>query len=113
MGLHDPAMPGTLGPDLARAAVVLRSSNPQASALEVLDACFRQRTGRISDFGQAVEPGEPFALLISEAFDGGVTAEQWAWVQDPTADPALVAALLKYWRTVVLPRFATRYGLSL
>lgn len=71
------------------------------------------RRGGLSDFGQAVEPGEPFALLIAEAFEGGMPAEQWAWVQDPTADTALVDAMLKFWCTTVLPRFAARYGLEL
>ena len=70
-------MTGTIGPDVARAVVALHSSHPQSTALDILDVCLRQRTGRVSDFGPAVEPGEPFALFIADAFDKGMTRDEW------------------------------------
>ena len=106
-------MTGTIGPDVARAAVALHGSHPQSTALDILDVCLRQRTGRVSDFGPAVEPGEPFALLIADAFDKGMTRDEWLWVKNPSADPKLVAALIQIWKTDVLPRFTAHYGLTL
>ncbi len=44
-------MPGTISPDVARAAVALHRSHPHAPVLDVLVTVMRQRTGSLSDFG--------------------------------------------------------------
>lgn len=105
-------MPGTIGPDVARAALALRRSHPQASARDVLDVCLRQRTGSVDDFGPDIEAGQPFALLVAEAFDKAMTPHDWAAAANPNADPALTQALRQIWRVQVLPRFAAAYGLT-
>jgi len=98
---------------VARAALAIHGSHPRAPALGILDVCLRQRNGRVSDLGPAVEAGEPFALLIDDAFDKGITRDEWPWVKSPLADPKLVAALRQVWKTEVLPRFAAHFGLTL
>lgn len=106
-------MMGTIGPAVARAALALHSSHPGVPALEVLSVCLRQRAGRVADFGPAVEPGEPFALLITDAFDKSMKRDEWLWVKSPGADPKLVAALRQIWQTDVLSKFAAHCGLTL
>jgi len=82
-------------------------------ALDIPNVCLRKRTGRVSGFGPAVGPGEPFALLIADAFDKGITRDEWLWVDSPLADPKLAEALRQLWKTEVLPRFAAHYSLTL
>ena len=104
-------MSGTIGPDVARAAVALHRSHPNVPAVDVLDVCLRQRTGRLADFGDELRPGSPFALIVAEAFDRGMAAQDWLLATNPNSDPALVAALVRIWETYVLPSFAAHYGL--
>jgi len=106
-------MIGNIGPDVARAALAIHASHPKAPALDILNVCLGQRTGCVSDLGPAVEAGEPFALPIADAFDKGMTRDEWLWVDSPLADPKLVAALRQPWKTEVLPRFAAHYSLTL
>lgn len=105
-------MVNTISPDVARAAVSLRRSHPQAPALEVLDVVMRQRTGSLQDFGDAIRPGSDFGAIIAAAFDQGMAPTDWNLVNHPNSDPALVAALTQVWDTYVLPRFAAHYGLG-
>src|SRR6187431_3253801 len=82
-------MTGTLGPDVARAAVAFRRNHPEVPALNILGVCMRQRSGCVRDFGDALGPGAEFAALLTEAFSASNHGRQ-AW-------------------TEVLPWFAARY----
>ena len=104
-------MAGTIGPDVASAAVSLRRSHSHVSAVDVLDVVMRKRTGSLADFGDSIEPATPFGFLIAEAFDDGMAPRDWALVTHPNTDPALVAALLRVWKDEVLTAFAARYSL--
>jgi hypothetical protein len=103
----------TIGPDVATAAAALRRSHPHVTARQLLDLVLDQRTGAVADFGAAIAPGHPFALLVAEAFDRGMSPDEWAAWTSPGADPLLVTALLQVWHSEVLPRFAAAYGLTL
>jgi len=59
---------------------------------------------------EATAPWTPFGRLIAEAFDRGMTPEEWVSLTRPTADPMLVSALLEVWGTQVMPRFMARFG---
>jgi hypothetical protein len=96
----------TLSPNVARAAVGLRASHPGVPTLEVLDLVLRDRTDSMADFGDAIEPGTPFGLLLAEAFDRGMAPRDWLLATHPNSSPALVAALRDIWCTDILPRFA-------
>jgi len=105
-------MLGTIGPDVARAAVALRRSHPHAPALDVLDIVMKRRSGRLADFGDTIEPATPFGDLIAEAFDKGMAPEDWYLVKSPATPPAVLTILMNIWRTDVLPRLASRYSLA-
>lgn len=92
--------------------MTLHSSHPGAPKLKILSVSSRQRAAG-ADFGSAVQAGEPFALLVADAFDKGISREDWLWIKSPVADPELVAASLQSWQTEVLPRFSAHYGLIL
>ena len=81
---------GTIGPDVARAAVALHRSHPNVPSMDVFDVCLRQRTGRLADFGAEVCPGSPFGLIVAEAFDKGMAAQDWLLATNPNSDLALV-----------------------
>lgn len=104
-------MVGTISPDVTRAAVALHRSHPQAPALDVLDLTMRQRAGSLRDLGDAIRAGSDFGAILAEAFDRGMSPDEWRVVNHPDADPALVAALLPVWRDAVVPKFAARYSL--
>ena len=92
-------------------AVALRSSHPHAPAIDVLDLVFSDvDIETLALDAEATAPWTPFGGLIAEAFDRGMTPEEWVSLTRPTADPMLVSALLEVWGTQVMPRFATRFG---
>jgi len=99
-------MKGTIGPDAAHAAVALHSSHPSVPALNIFTVDRRQCAGCVTDFGLAVKAGEPFALLIADAFDKGMTRDEWLWVKNPVADPQRIAAWRQVWQTDVPSRLA-------
>jgi hypothetical protein len=105
-------MIGTIGPDVARAAVALHRSHPAVPALAVLDTCMRQRTGRLGDFGAEIEPGSAFGDLLAEAFADGSPRQTWTLCQDPTTPAHIVSRLRAAWANEVLASFAARYGLK-
>lgn len=104
-------MQGTIGPDVALAALAVRRSHPRLSALAVLEACLREREGRVSDFGAAATIGSPFAMIIAEAFDKAEPQRDWGAITRPGADPLLVAGLRQIWQSEVVPAFARHFGL--
>lgn len=79
--------------------------------MQVLEACLREREGRVSDFGAAVTVGSPFAVIIAEAFDRAEPARDWSAINRAGADPLLVAGLRQIWQAEVLPAFASHFGL--
>jgi len=91
-------------------AVALRSSHSHAPALDVLDLVFSgvDIATLVLD-AEATAPWTPFGQLIAEAFDRGMTPEEWVSLTRRTADPILVAALLEIWGTQVMSRFAARF----
>jgi hypothetical protein len=101
-----------LGPYVARTAVGLCRSHPHVPVLDVLDVVMRQRCGSLSDFGAAIEPATPVGDLLATAFDKGMAPGDWHLAARSETAPAVVAALLKLWRSDVLPLFAARYGLA-
>lgn len=104
-------MQGTIGPDVALAALAVRRSHPRMPALEVLEVCLRQRAGRVSDFGGAITIGSPFAMIVAEAFDTGEPKRDWSVLNIQGTDPALIADLRQIWRVIILPAFAKHFGL--
>jgi hypothetical protein len=103
---------GTIGPNVALAALAVRRGHPRLSAIEVLEVCLRQRAGRVSDFGGAVTIGSPFAMIVAEAFDQDEPKRDWHAINRPGADPMVVADLRQIWRVEVLPAFARHFGLA-
>lgn len=59
----------TDGPEVVLIALAFRRNHPKVPPLEILEACFRHRAGgHVSDLGDALQPGSPFAALVCEAF---------------------------------------------
>jgi hypothetical protein len=106
-------MQNNLDPLVAQAAVALRKSHPQAPPLEALDLAMRQRTGNLADLGETTWPTTPFGQLLALCLDRGMTPEEWLPIDNPLADPVMVAAMRQIWRDVVLTAFAKRYELTL
>ena len=105
-------MVGTVGPDVALAAVALQKSHPSAPAIEVLDVVMRLRVGRLSDFGDSIKPATPFGFLLAEAFDTGMASQDWNLVTHPNTPPQTVAALTQAWEAEVLAKFAAHFRLT-
>jgi hypothetical protein len=95
---------------LMQRALALRRTHPQAPALDVLDQCLRGSACSLDDFGPALDPRQPFGLLIAEALDGGMSVQDWKGLLRQDGDPAVIQALMQVWREDVLPRFAARYA---
>lgn len=105
-------MPAPITSHLAIAAIRLKQQHPQASARHVLDACLRDRTGTLGDFGRDIEPVGPFARLLVEAFGGGIDLSALSPLADGGACPQRVDELRRRWHSEVLARFAAAYGLG-
>lgn len=97
---------------IAAAAAALRKSHPKAPALDVLDLVVQGHDG-LSFPADLVHPRAPFGQLLAEAFDTAMTPADWHDWTGPLADPQARDALLAIWRTYVLPRFVSRYGVRL
>ena len=106
-------MLGTVSPDVVRAAVGLRRSHPQAPPLDILDACFRQRTGSLADLGpDALNPCGEFGQLLAAAFDHGMEPSDWRMLEQPRMLPTLRDALKQAWQQYVVGPFCARYGID-
>ena len=106
-------MQGTISPDVARAAVAIHRSHPQAPPKDVLDLVMLRRTGRLADFGDAIEPGSDFGGIVAAVFDSGMDPQDWRrFFSNPSADPVLISVLREVWRNEVLRSFASAYGLA-
>jgi hypothetical protein len=73
---------------IATEAVALRRSHAHAPALDVLDLVMTDRHHRVYEFGDLALPPAPFALVVAEAFDRGMTVDEWARWTVPPADPS-------------------------
>lgn len=104
-------MPGSVARNQINAAVALHRSHPHASALNVLDAVILHGVSRLADFGDGLDPCSDFGQLLADAFDKGMSPDDWKLLQQPLA-PAVRDALLSIWRATVLPQFAARYSLT-
>lgn len=58
---------GTIGPNVAKAALAVRRKQPDLSPKQILDLCMKQRTGSVADFGDEVQPGSEFSALLCDA----------------------------------------------
>lgn len=95
---------------LAAEAAALRRSHPQAPAADILELVFKGRSLDAGGFADlAADPASSFGQLIAEAFDRGMTPQDWRSMTGPQADPRLVEALMEIWGTYVLPRFFARH----
>jgi hypothetical protein len=74
---------------IATEAVTLRKSHAHAPALDILDLVMKHHHHRCFDFGDLATPPAPFALVVAEAFDQGMTVDEWARWTIPPADPVL------------------------
>lgn len=92
-------------------ARVLRRAEPQMTVLDVLDQVMRGRTGRPVEFGELATPPAPFALLVAEAFDGGMLPSDWVGLWCGNSHPRIRAFLLQLWADEVWPQFIVRYSL--
>lgn len=104
---------GSITPDVASGVLALRRSHPAAPARAILGLSLGQRTVAVADFGTAIEAGQPFALLVAEPSDRGMTPDEWAAWTTPSADTLLLAAAHQVWPSEVLPHFTEAFGLKL
>ena len=97
---------------LAAVTQTLRRSRVDAPALDVLDLVMKDRRRQLPDFGDLALPPAPFALTVAEAFDRGMSVDDWALMTGSLADPTLRTAVLGIFASEVWPRFVQRYGLA-
>lgn len=105
-------MPAPITSHLAIAAIRLKQLHPHASARHVLDACLRDRTGALGDFGRDIEPVGLFARLLAEAFGCDLDLSGLSSSSHAEPCPQRMDELRRIWRSEVLPRFAAAYGLE-
>ena len=96
---------------LAAEVLTVRRSHPHAPALDVLDLVIKGGR-RLPEIDDIAPPPSPFALVVAEAFDRGMTVDDWRRWTVPPADPALMVALRDVWLSEVWPRFVQRYGVA-
>lgn len=89
--------------------LTVRRSRTDAPALDVLDLVMKDRR-RLPDFGDLAPPPAPFALTVAEAFDRGMSVDDWALMTGSLAEPTLRSAVLGIFASEVWPRFVQRYG---
>lgn len=104
--LHAPTSPAV---EVVASALLLRRSQPELQAVEVIDRAMAGRIGHRVDFGDLATIPSPFALLIAEAFDGGMLPCDWAGLWRSKSHPRLRQVLIDIWADEVWPKFATRY----
>ena len=95
--------------EVVATALLLRRTQPELPAVAVLDQAMQGRIGRRVDFGSLASIPSPFALLVAEAFDGGMLPSDWEglWRFNPQA--RLRKLLSDIWAYEVWPKFAARY----
>jgi len=86
-------------------------SHSHAPAIDVLDLVMKGRRP-LPAFGDLALPPAPFALVVAEAFDCGMSVDEWRRWTVPPADPVLSAAMLVVWANEVWPKFVGRYGVA-
>lgn len=91
-------------------ARLLRKVQPELPALELLDRSMRGRHGRRIDFGDLATPPSPFALIVAEAFDGGMRPCDWAGLLQSRSHPRILEVLMEVWWNEVWPKFVVRYS---
>jgi len=91
--------------------LTLRRSRADAPALDVLDLVMKDRR-QLPDFGDLALPPAPFALTVAEAFDRGMSVDDWALMTGSLAEPTLRTAVLGIFASEVWPRFVQRYSLA-
>lgn len=92
--------------------LALRRTRADAPALEVLDLMMKYRQRQMPDFGDLALPPAPFALTVAEAFDRGMSVDDWALMTGSLAEPTLRTAVLGIFASEVWPRFVQRYSLA-
>lgn len=95
--------------EVVATALLLRRASPNWPALDVLDQAMAGRIGRRIDFGALATIPSPFALLIAEAFDGGMLPCDWVGLWRSQSHPTLRQVLADIWADEVWLKFATRY----
>lgn len=105
-------MPATISSHLVIAALRLKQQHPNAGAADVLDACFKDRTGSLADLGRDIEPEHPFARLLAEAFGEGLEPGDLTAIARWDACPKRLTDLRPRWHRHVVGRFAAAYGLA-
>lgn len=97
---------------IAQAAAELRRTDPRVPAADLLDLLLRsEQAGQGLSFpAELLDPRAPLGRLLAEAFDCGMTPQEWHDWTGPDADPALAAVLMPIWRAEVLAPFEARYG---
>lgn len=93
-------------------ALALKLSHGHVTALDILDLVMRSAAGAKLEFVGRVQPPEEFALLVAEAFDRGMSVQEWRDWTGPLADPRMREMLLVIWHDEVWPEFLRRYGLG-
>ena len=101
----------SLAVEVAVQALLLRKQHPSMPAVEVLDEAMLSRHGRWIDFGEIGLPPAPFALLVAEAFDGGMLPCDWVGLLRSRSHPRLRPVLMEVWANEVWPKFVVRYSL--
>lgn len=97
--------------DFAQLAANYRRLVPHVDALKVLDAVMQGRQVQL----ERIEPGvlapcTQLGDLLAEAFDRGMTPDDWRLVTNPNTPAAARSALRTVWESQVLASFAARYG---
>ncbi len=83
--------------EVAASARLLRKSQPELPALAVLDQSMRGHHGRRIDSGGLATPPSPFALVVAEAFDGGMHLCNLTGLLQCRSHPRIPGMLMEIW----------------
>lgn len=96
-------------PPYVAESLAIRSSHPKAPAREVLDLVMQgHTTAADAALASWLEPSQPFAALVCEAFDTVMVIDEWRIMTAPQQEHR--EALLEVWRSQVVARFLARYS---
>lgn len=99
--------------DFGRLAATRRKALLSKTALDALDAAMEGVRCKLVDFEPGVvAPCTPMGDVLAEAFDKGMTPQDWRLATHPNTPREVKALLRKLWETEVLSRFAERYRLA-
>ena len=104
-------MPDPVAIAIVNECLALRQSHPSVPASDVLDLVMQGRHHRHYDFGSAMFPPDPFALVVAEAVDF-MPANDWAALTGASVTPDQRAAMQVMWALEVWPKFMKRYSLG-